>query len=82
MAMIPELVPSGFVAITPSDTTVLEGIRGLFVGSGGTQLTVVSPLSETPVTFDNVPDGSTIWGVVTMVMNTDTDATGIVGLHV
>lgn len=79
--MIPELVPSGFVPITPNDDTELEGIRGLFVGTGGTELTVVDGLGN-EVTFTNVPDGSTIWGVVVKVMDTDTDATDIVGLHI
>lgn len=48
---------SSCVAVTPSDSTVLAGVRSIYVGTGGT---VVATVGGSDVTFANVPDGTTL----------------------
>lgn len=68
-------------AITPSDSAAISPPwDGLFVGSGGTTLTVVTVDGQT-VAFTNVPNGTFLPVKVTAVMATGTDATDIVGLR-
>jgi len=61
-------------AVTPNDSTVLEpGV--LFIGNGGA--VAVQTLGGQTETFENVPDGSILYVMVTKVLATGTDATGI-----
>ncbi len=68
----------GAVAVTPSDATVLAGVRALYIGVSG-NVAVIPRGSATAVTFLSVPIG--ILPVqVTKVMSTNTTATNIVAL--
>lgn len=78
------MVPAGpaqkLVAITPNNDTVLNPCpRGLYVGTTG-DVTVVALNDTAPVTFKDVPAGSTLDVAVQKVMATGTDAADIVGL--
>lgn len=64
------------IAITPSDSTVIE-VDALFVGGAGT--VVAQDRDGTQVTY-TVPAGGYVWTIVTKVMAAST-ATGIVGLQ-
>lgn len=70
-------------AITPSDAVdfVNAGIylRRLYVGGAG-NLAVIAIDDSAPVTFLNVPAGTTLEVRVRAVMATGTTATGIVGM--
>lgn len=67
-------------AVTPSNVTVLEVTRGLYVGTGGSIL--VTPVDgDTTVSFKNVADGTILPLQVTKVWNTGTTATDIVALY-
>jgi hypothetical protein len=60
--IIPEVGIHGtdsFVAITPSDVTVLSGIRGIYVGGAG-NLVVQNAAGQT-VTFTGVPAGTRVF---------------------
>lgn len=68
------------IAITPHDTNTLASTsRALFVGTGGTTLTVTMS-GGGDLVFTNVPDGTLLPIRVTKVKATGTDATGIVSL--
>lgn len=74
-----EIAPGrGLIAVTKSDTTVLEDVRALWVGTGG-DLSVITPGSATAVTLKNVPDGTLIPVKVAKVMAATT-ASNIVGI--
>lgn len=67
-------------AVTPSDTARLPSVAsGFYVGGTG-DVKVVTP-SRNFVTFTNLPAGALIPIEFTHVMDTDTDATGIVALY-
>lgn len=66
-------------AVTANDTTVLTGVRGLYVGGAG-NVAVRFPGNPTAVTFSNVPAGSVLAIQVERVMSTNTTATDIVAL--
>lgn len=77
------LVPSWgpayrLVAITPSDSTVLTGVRALWVGGAG-NLALVAAGDSGTVTVSAVPAGTLLPIAVTKVMAATT-ATLIVGL--
>lgn len=75
----PGLVASSyFVGLTPSDDTVLSGVRALYVGGAGTL--VVSNSNGADVTFECVA-GVTLQISPTKVKSTGTDATLIVALY-
>jgi hypothetical protein len=79
---IPEHVQAGtdtFATITPSDTVVLTGIRGVYVGGTG-DLTVVAGDGVTTVTFKAVPVGTLLPISPSKVKATATTATLLVGL--
>jgi hypothetical protein len=66
-------------AVTVSDSTVFEPST-LFIGTGGT--IKVKMVSGVDLTFTNIPDGSFLPIVVTMVYDTGTtDAADIVRLN-
>lgn len=68
----------GAFAVTPSDSTALAGIRGLYIGVSG-NVAVKTEGSATAVTFVAVPVG--ILPVqCTAVMSTNTTATSIIAL--
>lgn len=63
-------------AVTPSDSTVLGGVRGLYVGGAGN----VNLKTErgTTVLFSGVPAGAILPIRVLQVLSTSTTATNIV----
>jgi hypothetical protein len=79
---IPEHAVSGtdnFAAVTPSDSTVLTGVRGIYVGGTG-DLTVVGGDGATTVTFKAVPVGTVLNISPSKVKATGTTATLLVAL--
>lgn len=72
-----DLAPaSGAIAVTPSDSTVLTGVRSLKIGTGGT-LRLRIGVSDFNFT---VSDGELLPIKASRVMLTGTTATGIVAL--
>lgn len=68
----------GAVAVTPSDATVLETTRALFVGTGGNLN--VKMADGAIVLFTNVPAG--VFPIqVEQVLSTSTTASNIVALY-
>lgn len=77
--LIPSWGPAAsYQAITKSDSTVLVGVRALYVGGTG-DVVVRSPGSSTSVTFTAVPAG-TILPIAAEKVMAATTATAIVGL--
>lgn len=70
----------GATAVTPSDSTVLTGVRGLYVGSDG-NVAVIMVGDSSAVTFVGVKAGSVLPLRVSKVMSTNTTATDIVALY-
>ena len=68
---------AGGAAITPSDSTELTGVRGIYVGGDG-NLAVVFVNTDTAVTHFGVKAGSYLPIRVKKVMATNTTATNIV----
>jgi hypothetical protein len=68
-----------FAAVTPSDSTVLSGVRALYVGVTGNL--AVRPVGGSAVTFVAVPAGMILPIAVDRVMSTNTTATSIVALY-
>lgn len=69
----------GAVAVTPSDSADLAGVRALFVGGAGN--VAVTPVnSGTAVTFVGVTAGQILPVRARRVMSTNTTATDIVAL--
>lgn len=66
-------------AITKSDTTTYEGVRGVYVGGAG-NLAVTFPGSSTAVTFVGVAAGSLLPIQPEKIMSTNTTATDILAL--
>ncbi len=67
------------VAVTPSDTTVLN-CRAIYVGNGGD--VAVTPLKGTDaVVFEGVQTGSILPVSARSIMSTGTTATAIVALY-
>ena len=66
------------IAITPNDTTQLDKVYGLYIGTAGT-LTVITA-GGTTLAFGAVTAGSIIPLRVSVVKTTGTTATNIVGL--
>ena len=71
-----DFIPTGFVAVTPSDT-VQVNFHGLMIGAAG-NVAVVDALGVTTVI--PVIAGQTISGQICVVKATGTTATGITGL--
>lgn len=69
----------GAFAVTKSDSTILEGVRGLYVGGAGA-VAVVLRDRVTSVIFSAVPVGTILPIEVTQVLSTGTDATLILAL--
>lgn len=67
-------------AVTPSDSTLLSGVRSLYVGTSG-DVAVKFPGNATAVVFSNVPDGAVLPVQVVQVMSTSTTASNIVALY-
>ncbi len=68
-------IPADAVAVTPSDSTVVD-LVGLYVGGTGN---VVVTTASGDVTFNSVPAGGQISLAITKVKATSTTATNIVG---
>jgi hypothetical protein len=71
--------PIKAVAITPSDTTILDACA-IYVGVGG-DVAVMPAGGTSAVTFKNAPAGSVIPLTVVKVMSTNTTATNMVGVY-
>lgn len=67
------------VAVTPSDVTVLDKFRGLYIGVAG-NVALVTP-NGTTTTFVGLAAGSILPVAGTKVMSTNTTATSIVALY-
>ena len=68
----------GAVAVSPSDSATLTGVRSLYLGTAGdVRVTLVG--SDTPVTFEDHPAGYMPIRA-RKVMATGTTATGIIAL--
>jgi hypothetical protein len=76
MALNPELVPSGFAAITPSDTANVA-LVGIYVGGTGNVAVVDS--NGVTTTFTACPVGFVLNGLISKVKATGTTATNLVG---
>lgn len=71
--------PAGYgVAVTPSDSVVIQMTRALYVGVGGNIR--VTDINDN-VTYVNVPSGSILPIQVSKVLATSTTATNIVALY-
>lgn len=68
------------VAVTPSNSTRLEGVRALYIGGAG-NVAIKSPGNPTAVTFNGATAGSILPVQVEYVMSTNTTATNIVALY-
>jgi hypothetical protein len=76
----PYFAPYGFFeALTKSDDTTYEGIRGLYIGGAGD--VAVADLEGTVVTFKAVPVGTFMPIAVTKLMSTNTTATLVLALR-
>jgi hypothetical protein len=73
-----DTTPTDAVAITPSDSTVLN-LCGFYVGGAG-NVAVQTAAGSTAVTFIAPPVGSVIKLQIARIMSTSTTATNIVGL--
>lgn len=71
-------ISSIFAAVTASDSTVLSGVRSLYIGGAGD--VVATPVSGPDVTFTAVPAGTILPIGPIKVKATGTTATGIVAL--
>jgi hypothetical protein len=71
-----DIIPSGFAAVTPSDSTAVRFI-GLLIGGAG-NVSVTDSLGTTTVIAAIA--GQTIPGTIVRVNSTSTTATTIVGL--
>jgi hypothetical protein len=69
-------VPQGAVAVTPSNTTLVNCVA-LYVGTGGN--VVIDTVGNTNVTFANVPSGTTLW-MKAIRVKTTTTASNIVAM--
>lgn len=67
-----------FVAVTPSDSTVLTGVRALYIGGAGNLY--VKDNGGTTVAFMGVLAGTVLPISPSKVMSTSTTATNIVAL--
>lgn len=72
------MFPGDAVAITPSDTVNLTTAAVIYVGTGGN--VVVTTAQGTQVTFTGVQGGTVIPVQVLRVWNTNTTASGLVGV--
>lgn len=62
--------------VTPSDSTVIQSCRGIWVGGAG-DIAVIMSDDDTAVTFVGVQAGTLLPFSVSKVMSTNTDATNI-----
>lgn len=80
MAAVSDLSSAvGFVAVTPSDSTVFAATRGVYVGVAG-DVVVDGAKRGTQVTMKAAATGEHPWQV-TRVYSTGTTATDIVALY-
>jgi len=66
-------------AVTKSDSTILKGVRAIWVGGAG-NLAVIFADDDSAVTLTGVTAGSLLPIAVTKVMSTNTTATNIVAI--
>ena len=67
-------------AVTKSDSTTYDGVRGIYVGTAG-DLAVLFAGDSVAVTFVGVPAGSFLPFEVTKIMSTGTSASNIVVVY-
>lgn len=70
----------GAIAITPSDSTMLSGVRALYIGGSG-NVAVTMRGSAAPVVFVGLTPGAILQVQAVKVMASDTTATDIVALY-
>jgi len=70
---------AGAGAITPSDSTTLVGVRGIYVGVTGN--VAVTMIDDSTATFVAVPAGTILPIKALKVMSTNTTASSIVALY-
>jgi hypothetical protein len=75
----PMFTASSLAAVTKSDSTVLRGVRALWVGGAG-DVAVVAADDTDAVTLVGVPAGTVLLVQAKKVMSTNTTATSIVAL--
>jgi hypothetical protein len=69
----------GAVAVTKSDSTILNCTRALYVGGAGA--VAVKMIDGQSVIFAGVPAGAILPIQVTQVLETGTDATNVLALY-
>lgn len=79
MPKLPPFVGKQQVAVTPSDTTVLN-FAALYIGGTG-DVTILPLDSSTPVTYHGYPGGAWLPCAGAKVMATGTAATNIVAVN-
>lgn len=67
-------------AVTPSDSTDLGPVRGLYVGTGG-NVAIMCEQNAAAVTLVGVPTGTILPVRAVKVMSTNTTASDIVALY-
>lgn len=67
-------------AVTPSDATVLVGVRGIYIGVSG-DIAIVAKGGTAPVTLVGAAAGSWYPIMATKVMATGTTAASIVAMY-
>lgn len=70
--------PTDALAITPSDSTIVN-VDAIYVGGAGN--VAVTTMKGTVVTFTAPPVGTILWVKAAKVMSTNTTATLLVGLR-
>ena len=75
--VLPNVVPTDAIAITPADSDLSEAIMGLHVGVGGNIR--VTTIDGTDVTLVNVGTGATVALGIKRVWTTNTTASSLVG---
>ena len=79
MAIVGTESADSAISVTPSDSTLYQRVRGVYVGGAG-NLAVTFPGSSTAVTFVGVAAGSLLPIQAEKIMSKNTTATDILAL--